>query len=231
MAILVLVKVYDKLSYIKLSNTSRYDAIKFGFPIVLVSAISWLKLGIDVQLLKNISGYKESGILFFSFQIISIISILAASLNRASTPDFLRILSNKDHGLLLRLILKMTFILTLFTIVIVAGSIILIKTYLIDFSSSVYLVLPMAIGTVLYGAAQFVAVIFLFNKKTYLLTLSIYASSLLHPLVSYYIIGRFGWLNIGYSYLISYALFFFMVVFLAQRFTGFNFNSKEHLNE
>jgi len=230
LAIIILTKILHRYSYVKLTKTFRYDAMKFGFPVVLISVISWVKLGIDVQLLKGISGYKESGILFFSFQIISIVSILAASLNRASTPDFLRMLSAKNHRLFLSMFLKMTLVLTLFTLAVVAGSIILVKTFLPDFNSSVYLILPMAIGTIFYGAAQFISVVFLFDRKTYLLTLSIYASSLIHPLISYYIIGKYGWLNIGYSYLISYSLFLILVVFLTQKFTNFSFTAKAHVD-
>lgn len=226
LAIVILARTQHRCSYAKLTKSCRYEAIKFGFPVVLISVISWLKLGIDVQLLKGISGYQESGILFFSFQIISIVSILAASLNRSSTPDFLRILAAKNHRLLLSMFIKMTFALTLFTSAVVAGSILLIKTCLPEFASSVYLILPMAVGTILYGAAQFVAVVFLFDKKTYLLTLSIYASSLIHPVISYYIIGKYGWINIGYSYLVSYSLFFIMVVYLTQKFTNFNFTAR-----
>jgi len=212
--------------HVKIPSEFRSDAFKFGLPVVLISAISWLKLGIDVQLLKGYSGYKESGILFFSFQIISIVTILAASLNRASTTDFLRFLSAGEHGDFVKLFTKMMLLLSLMTMLVVIGTMMLTKTYLKEFDSSASLILPMAIGSVFYGAGQFISVFFLYHKKTYLLTLCIGLSSTLHPFISYYIIGELGWMRIGYSYLISHTLFLVMVLYTSKKLTSFSFRPK-----
>lgn len=215
LGLIILTNFMRNFSLVKVDKAIKVEAFKFGVPIVLITGISWLKLGIDVQMLKEVSGYASSGLLFYSFQVISISSILAASLNRSSTPKFYKLLAANKLSKFTEFIFKISMIHIVLTIGVVVVSVGIVVLFLKQFLQSIDIILPMAAGIVFYGVGQFVASLFLFYRKTYLLTLCIGSSSIMHPIVSYYIIENFGSSKIGYSYLVSNFIFLVLVILVS----------------
>ena len=194
-----------------ISKNFRLEAFYFGSSIVLMGVVSWLKLGADIQFLKLDSGYSSSGILFFSFQIVSIVSIIAASLNRSSSPIFYKLIHELKRHEFVQLIFRLTFCLCVLAVLTVLVSYWLVCFFLPEFESSMFLIYPMAVGAVVYGVGQFIASIYLYCKKPHLLTWCIVVSSLIHPVASYLFVFGIGWNWVGFSYLVSSIVFFFMV--------------------
>lgn len=207
-----------KIPKISINTHFAKKTVAFGFPVVLITGINWLKLYVDIQLLKNLDDYHYSGILFFAFQIVSIVNIIAASLNRASTVTFYELIRTNKMGLFNQIIFKIMLVL----IGITSGIILIfyfgINQFIPAFSEVIYLLCPMSVGILLYTLGQFVASFFMFYEKTYMLTLAILASSLIHPLVSFYIVHYLEWQYIGYSYLISSILFLLFILLLKSNF-------------
>lgn len=206
-------KIFKNFKFVNYEKVFRNETIKFGIPIFLISSVMWIKLLIDLKLLKLITSTESSGILFFTFQILSIISILSASLNRSSTPIFFKLISEHSDDLFLKLIIKLTLILIGFSFILICLVHLLLHFELSEYQESIDILYPMVLGVVFYSVGQFFSSKFLFFKKTYINALCIIFSSVIHPFLTYYIIKNFYWTNIGYSYLISNFIFFLTVLF------------------
>lgn len=213
----VIVLSISKFGIEKIDNTYRKDVLLFGSSVVLMTMVAWCKVGADIQLLKYLDGYNSSGILFFSFQMVAIVSIVAASLNRSSSPVFYELLKNNQSHNFWVLIYRLGGIISALSVAVVIACWILVKYFLQEFEQSLGMIVPMSIGSVLYGVGQFVGAIFLYQKKPYILTWAIAISSLVHPISSYLLITYKGWDMIGLSYLISSALFLVLVFLLLQK--------------
>ena len=214
---IVSVQAVQGLKVEAIDSAYRKQVITFGSSIVLMAMVTWCKVGADIQLLKYLDGYHSSGILFFSFQIVSVVSIVAASLNRSSAPVLYELLKNKHSQQFWMLIVKLGGGVSTLSIVVVLASWFLVEGYLQEFSTAERMIIPMSIGAVLYGIGQFIGSAFLFHKKPQLLTLAILISSLLHPAMSYLLISFQGWDNIGISYLLSSSIFLFLVIVLYKK--------------
>lgn len=210
------------LPKINTSKSFNKSTILFGLPIVLITGINWLKLSVDIQLLKGLNDYHDSGILFFTFQVVSIINIIAASLNRASTASFYELIAENKMDLFNKLIFKIILILASITFFMIFLISVAVNQFLPDFSEASYLLYPMSLGVIVYALGQFIASFFMFYEKTYILTLAILLSSLIHPFISYYIIQNIGWHALGYSYLISSVIFFALTVLFKSKFLFLN---------
>gem|GEM_PF-6472564 len=203
-----------KLRVGHINTIFKIGLLQFGAPIVLITGINWLKLGIDLQLLKNIESYSSSGILFFCFQIISIINIIAASLNRSSTVLFYELLAQRSFRQFYFFIGKISLILIFVSVCVVVISDFIVRLYMPDYKMAIPILYPMALGIIFYGVGQFISAFFMFYQQSYFVSMAVFISSLSHPFISYWLINHFGWGTIGYSYLFSNCIFFCVVLLL-----------------
>lgn len=207
------IKIFNNFKFNTNNNFIQKDLIKFGFPIFLISAITWMKLLVDLKLLKSFNDLQASGVLFFSFQVLSILSILSGSLNKSSTPTFFNLFSENKNKDFLIIISKLSFLIFLFSIVLIFLINILISYKLTEYEDALFIIYLMIIGNLFYSIGQFFSAKFLFFKKTYINAICLITSSIIHPFITYIIIKEFYWTYIGYSYLISNFIFFLLVLF------------------
>lgn len=208
-----LVKIFNKFKCYRNNNSVKKDFFMFGFPIFLISAVTWMKLLIDLKLLKSLNDLQSPGILFFSFQILSILSILSGSLNKSSTPTFFKLFYKNENKDFLVLIFKLSLLVFLFSIVLILLINTLISYKLMEYRDALLIIYPMIIGNLFYSIGQFFSAKFLFFKKTYINAICLISSSIIHPFITYSIIKYFNWIYIGYSYLISSFVFFILVLY------------------
>ncbi len=207
------IKIFNKFKFDRNNNSIKKDLIKFGFPIFLISTATWMKLLIDLKLLKSLNDLQAPGILFFSFQILSILSILSGSLNKSSTPTFFKLFSKNKNKDFLILISKLSLLIFLFSIVLILLINILISYKLMEYRDALVIIYPMVIANLFYSVGQFFSAKFLFFKKTYINATCLISSSIIHPFITYIIIKYFNWVYVGYSYIISSFIFFILVLF------------------
>lgn len=198
-------------------NSLGLDILKYGLPLVLIAGVGWLKNGLDLQLLKKFSGYEDVGSLAVASQLVSIITIVAASLNRASSTRMYSFLEKKQTKLWFRFVIKLSLLILMLS---GAGAVVIYLSYdyiLSDYTNLFGFYMPMLIGSILYIIGQFLSSMVMYNEKTVLFTLAISFSSLIHPIVGYFIIDNFGVKYITYSYIFSGGGFLFFILFLSFR--------------
>lgn len=198
-------------------QTLRFNTYSFGLPLVLMSLVSWLKLGGDIQYLKFYSGYDVVGNLAFAFQILSIVSIVAASLNRAATVDLYRMLESGAVSDWYNLIKKLTIVVAVIAVSSVVGLWIVTKFLLPDYQLAIQFFVPMVLGTVIYSLGQLLASKLLYSEESFKLTFALIVSSCLHPLVSFIILNYLDLSYLGFSYLLGNLLFTFIVAYFVMK--------------
>ncbi|MCK0107315.1 hypothetical protein [Marinobacter sp. S0848L] len=196
----------------------RVSVYKYGLPLVSIALFSWLKLGGDLQFLKSYGGYGVAGNMGLAFQILAVVSIAGASLNRAASVKLYSFIKNEDNDGWYKAVTKMSFLVAVLGIISYGLFYLIIHFWLSEYTLALKFYGPMMVGTVFYCAAQFWASRVIYKEKTYILTVCLIVSSLLHPIFSYVINLTFGYEFLGYSTLFSNIIFLVLLLCLCRKF-------------
>jgi len=192
------------------------DLLHFGIPLIPHQLAGWITTSGDRLLLISLLGASATGLFTVGYQIAMIMSVIVTAFNKAWSPY----LYEKLNGVIsIQDKIKIVKFTYLYFIVIVVLIILLneigyyIFIYWIDakFEKSYQYVIYILI---IYGinGMYFMLVNYLFfMKKTKILAMITFSSSVLHIVLSYSFINLYGTMGVVYSGIISYLLIFISV--------------------
>jgi len=219
LSLLTLIK--SKNLKFKVSKNDLNYAISFGVPLIPHAIASVGLVVIDRYFLTKLIGLEATGVFTSGYQLGAIISLLTISFNNAFVPWLYENL-NKNNLLINRKIVKLTYVYFVITILV---SILFI--YLFPY------IVKLFIGEKFYGINAYSNLIILgftfqgmfimvtcylyYAKKTYIQSLISIGIVLIKIPITYYAITYYGVAGAGWSFLITYALFFLITWFVSSR--------------
>lgn len=210
-------KLLKKRDYL-VTQEVRVRAYKYGLPLVSIALFSWLKIGGDLQFLKFYGGYDVAGNMGLAFQILAVVSIAGASLNRAASVKLYSLIKSEDDSGWYKTVIKMSVLVSVLGFISYFLFYMVVYFWLNEYFLALKFYGPMMIGTIFYCIAQFFASKVIYKEKTFLLTACLIFSSILHPAFSYIISQNFGYEFLGYSLLLSNIIFLVLLLCLSKRY-------------
>lgn len=207
---LVIVRRLFSLRKVDFSRFS--EMLRFGLPLSLLAGVSWFKQGADIYLLSHFQSYELTGKFFFAFQVIGILTILGASLNKHFKLTFFGCLNRRDYGAWFRVILGLTGLMFLVYLTLCAAMFFLTNSFLVGYKESMQAVVVLGFGAIFYICAQFISSYYLFLKSTYFITVFSVITAVLHFACSYGLLFILETSSLEYSSLFSNLLFFFLML-------------------
>ncbi len=191
------------------------DVLKFGVSLLPHQIALWLRSGVDILLITSIVGVAQAGLYSVGYTFGYVIGIFAAAFNNAYSPYLFEKLKNiTDESK--REIVKFTywyFIGILLFAITVSGVFMLLLPYLLDerFQSANQYIIWIALAYAFNGMYSMVVNYILYVKKTHLISRITITMSLIHVVLSYFLIGHFGAMGAAYASGISFFLTFVLV--------------------
>lgn len=214
-----------KRQYLRFTINKEYimDALKFGIPLIPHALSGLMRTGADRIIIMSILGSISTGIYSVGYQIGMVIGVLVAAFNKAWAPYLFRVLSNSPSLNDKIKIVKFSYL---------YFSLILIFSYL--FTYIINLLIPFFLGESFIGSSEliiYIAIAFAFDgmyymvtnylffvKKTHVLAYVTFTTSVVHIVFLIYLIKLNGILGAAQAGLISYAVTFFLVWFLSNKY-------------
>ncbi|MFA9372816.1 MAG: lipopolysaccharide biosynthesis protein [Poseidonibacter sp.] len=214
-----------KRGYLRFTINKAYivDALKFGIPLIPHALSGVMKTGADRIIIMSILGSVATGIYTVGFQVGMVIGVLVAAFNKAWAPYLFRVLSNSPTIKDKVKIVKFSY-LYFVGILIFAFLFSYISTLLIpiilgeSFVSSSELIIYFAIAFAFDGMYYMVTNYLFFIKKTDVLAYVTFGVSIIHLFLLVYLIKLNGLLGAAQAGVISYAITFFLVWYLANKY-------------
>jgi O-antigen/teichoic acid export membrane protein len=212
-----------RAGWIKIKFNKNYikDALKFGIPLIPHTLSGTLRVPTDRIMINNFAGLTASGLYVVGFNMASLITQFEVAFNNAWVPWFYKNLK------LNKLVTKLKIV--KFTYLYVAGAILfaivfaLFIPWFMDFflgkdynkASSFIMLLSLARGI---DALYFMTCNYLFYiKKTAYIMAVTFSTSLLHILLSYFLIKNHGAIGAAQTTLISSSIIALMIWFFAAK--------------
>lgn len=189
--------------------------ISYGWPIALIGIASWGKAGVDIQMLSKHLSVEEAGYYFFAFQIVSILLIFGATINRALMPELVKVLNdNKNKFYMICSLVTLLLLFLAVSIFIVSSY--FINSYSVEYTKSLDYLVPLLISGWLYVCANVLANKLLRFEKTIKISYSILVSSVTHVaavsfLFSYNLVGYIGWVSVMSSFTMLILILYFNI--------------------
>jgi O-antigen/teichoic acid export membrane protein len=205
----------------KVNKKDIKDALKFGVPLLPHALSVWFRTGIDRVFLTSLVSASATGVYTVGFQIASVITILTTAFNKAYAPHLFeklkKITESEKHKLV-----KYAYI-YFFGLLLLATVLSLSAPFLIDiflgksFLSSKKYISWIAFGFAFYGMYSMVVNYVLYTKQTVYLSYVTFSVSLLHVVLSYVFISRYGALGAAQATTITSFLTFAGVWWLSHK--------------
>ena len=212
-----------KSKYLKfnvLKNDLNY-AISFGVPLIPHAIASVGLIVIDRFFLTKLIGLDATGVFTTGYQLGAIISLFTISFNNAFVPWLFENLNKKDL-LINRKIVKLTYV-SFAIIIFVSILLIYLFPYIMKLfigekfhgiNAYSYLII---LGFTFQGMFFMVTCYLYYAKKTYIQSLISFGIVLIKIPLTYYAVTYYGIVGAGWSFLITYALFFLITWFVSSR--------------
>jgi O-antigen/teichoic acid export membrane protein len=198
------------------------DLLSFGVPLIPHQLSGWITTSGDRILLISMLGATATGLFSIGYQIGMIMSVLTMAFNKAWNPYIYEKLSKeiaiKDKVKIVKFT-YLYFISMIFIVFFLNEIGYYIFKYWIDskFEDSYKYVIYILIEYGLNGMYFMVVSYLFFFKKTKILALITFISSLLHILMSYVFIDIYGAIGVAYSGIISYFIMFISVWYYSNK--------------
>jgi len=183
-------------------------SVMYGIPVCGLAVMGWAKLGFDMYMTSVHYSYEISGGLFFAFQLVSVLTILGASLNKHSKIELFGYINKNRVDLWWEKLWHLSKLTFIFYLLLSMSVSVLIHYQMPEYAGAIFGVWIIGFGAVFYIIAQYISSLFLYLEKTYVVTFFIALSALLHSISTYSIIVFWESERVEISYLISYFIFF-----------------------
>tara|TARA_B100000767_G_scaffold126146_1_gene120261 strand:- start:8004 stop:9278 length:1275 start_codon:yes stop_codon:yes gene_type:complete len=212
-----------KSKYLKFNvfkNDLNY-AISFGVPLIPHAIASVGLIVIDRFFLTKLIGLDATGVFTTGYQLGAIISLFTISFNNAFVPWLFENLNKHDLSIN-RKIVKLTYV-SFAIIIFVSILLIYLFPYIMELfigekfhgiNAYSYLII---LGFTFQGMFFMVTCYLYYAKKTYIQSLISFGIVLIKIPLTYYAITYYGIVGAGWSFLITYALFFLITWFVSSR--------------
>lgn len=198
------------------------DALKFGIPLIPHTLSGWIKTGADRVIIMYVLGSAVVGVYSVAYQISMVILVLVTALNKAWIPYLFKTLSSKPSFSEKIKIVKFTYV--YFIIVIVIAFI---------FTIIAQLLIPYFLGEKFILASEYIiyfSMAFSFQgmyfmignyifyvKKTHILSYVSLLSAVIHMLLLYLFLEKYGIIGAAYTTCISAFITFILVWYLSAK--------------
>ncbi|MDP2636878.1 MULTISPECIES: hypothetical protein [unclassified Pseudoalteromonas] len=191
------------------------DIVKFGLPLSLGGTIFSLRTLFDFSMLEDNGSKDLAASYFLSFQVISIILLLGAILNRTLQPAVFKLIRDEKNysSLLNNVSIKM--LLVLVPLLLFGWFFSLLYS---EYDGLYLFFVPMSIGAIVYTIAQLYSSVFLYHTESMGLLLCAVLSSFLHVFSTLVFIFINKVELVGASSLISSMFFVFYIFNLKKKF-------------
>lgn len=212
-----------KRGYAKLNINNEYlkDALKFGVPLVPHHLALWLRSGIDIILITSLIGLSATGVYAVGFQLGAVVGIVAVAFNNAYSPYLFEKLKNITDEEKSKIV-KFTYLyfIAIFLLSLIISSLfILLLPYIVgeEFQDASKYIVFIAIAHSFSGMYMMVVNYIFYEKKTHLLSMVTLISSILHLIISFLFIKKFGAIGAAYASIISFFITFIWVWYLSNK--------------
>jgi O-antigen/teichoic acid export membrane protein len=192
------------------------NLLNFGIPMIPHQLAGWIRSHGDRIIIISLLGASATGIFAVGYQIAMIMSVLTSAFNKVWSPYLYKILSNNPSIKEKRKIVKFTY-LYFVSIFILVGMLYLFSKflfiYLIDikFAEAEQFVIYILIANAFNGMYFMVVNYIFYREKTKELAKITFSVSILHIIMSYFMIMSFGVIGVAYSGIISMFITFIWV--------------------
>jgi len=206
-----------KMNYFKEKFTFKYtkEILSFGVPLI-PHAIGGMILAMsDRYFISYYVGNSEVGLYTVAYQVSAVLLLISISINQAWSPIFFRLMKEKNH-IQINKVISILFILFLFSSIVVYFLSSFIYEYFIDirFHDSKVYFLYLLLGFT-FQSFYFLFTNYLFYyKKTSLLSLITFLGAIINLLLNYLFIKMYGTIGVAYATAITWFFYFVVVVFM-----------------
>jgi len=197
------------------------DSLNFGLPLMPHALSSWFRTSVNRVFLTTLLSASATGIFTVSFQISSVISVIAYAFDKAYGPKLYEKLKDitefekksivKYSYLYFLSLLCLAFLFSLTAPV-------FIDLFLDEkFQESKKYIVWISFGFSFYGMYLIVVKYVLFSQKTHLLSYLTISTSLVHVVLSYFFVLNYGILGAAQAMMISSLVSFLSVWWLSNR--------------
>ena len=198
------------------------DLLHFGIPMIPHQLSGWLQTSGDKLLLLSMVGASSTGLFTVGYQIAMIMGVLTTAFNKAWTPYMYTLLEEKNLKKNKIKIVKLTYlyfiaiVVLIFILNFISG---LIFKYFLDskFSEAMEFVIYILIANALNAMYYMVVNYLFYTKKTKILAKITFSISILHIILSYFMIGLYGAIGVAYTGVISLFLTFISVWYMSNK--------------
>jgi len=212
-----------KKQYVKLSFNKNYvkDASFYGISLIPNSLGGWIMTGIDRFFISSMVGIAAVGIYTVGYQVGMIISLLAASFNRAWVPFLFEKLKENNYSAKIKIV-KFTYLYNM-GIIILALFLGFIAPYFLkifvtaSFYSTYKYVIWVALGYAFMGMHHMVANYIFYVKKTYILAWITFFSACVNIVLTYIFIKVNGPIGAAQATTVTFFVSFVLTWILSAR--------------
>ena len=163
----------------------------------------------------------QVGIYTVAYQVAAVMLLVGMSVNQAWSPFMFKLLSTKDNKVYERIISYLGYLVLFFVVSLIAIYIFSDLIFLV-FVDEQYLsakkYFPYLLLGFFFQSLYFICVNFLFyEKKTYLVAKFTVFSALVNVVLNYIFIQEYGVMGVAYSTLITWVVYFLLVIFYVVR--------------
>ena len=214
-----------KMNYFKEKFTFKYtkEILSFGIPLI-PHAIGGMILAMsDRYFISYYIGNSEVGLYTVAYQVSAVLLLISISINQAWSPMFFRLMKEKNH-IQINKVISILFILFLFSSIVVYFLSSFIYEYFIDirFHDSKVYFLYLLLGFT-FQSFYFLFTNYLFYyKKTSLLSIITFLGAILNLLLNYLFIKMYGTIGVAYATSITWFFYFCIVSYFANYYKKVN---------
>jgi O-antigen/teichoic acid export membrane protein len=196
--------------------------LTFSIPLIPHQISHWLKQGLDRLLVTFYFGLSINAVYVVSFQLVSVVLIIAVAINNAYSPYLFKLLAKKSHPEKDKNILHIVYLFIVFiTIVCVVlyftlpyiFKLVLSEKYSAGVAIAQFLLIGIYFKALYYSVVGFI----IFHEKTKILTVITFSSSLLYISLFYVLKSTFGLNALPASLAVAELLSLFAVLFYSNK--------------
>lgn len=212
----------DNLLSFDLPSKSMFlEALKFGSPLILHLAGSFLLVAADRVVINATMSLSDVGVYMVAIQVSLVLNVVFSAINKAYVPWLFDLLSKENKNMNLQIV-RITFIyFASLMVIMVLGFFVapsLLKIIVGDkFMAASDLVGYVILGQCFFGAYLMVTNYIFYAKKTHVLALITSLSGLLNLLLLYFMTINFGLFGAAYSFVIAMIFRFVITAIFSNR--------------
>lgn len=214
---LLSIVVLYKRGYFTFNFSLEYskDALKFGIYLIPHQLALWMRSGVDIVLITSLIGVSSTGLYTVGFQLGAVVGIFANAFNSAFSPYLYQKLNNITENMQKKLVYY-TYIYFIFIVVFAM----LLSTFFViladiflpsSFQGATEYIYIISLAYAFHGMYLMVVNYIFYAKKNHLISMVTIGTSLLHVVISYLLIQKFGAIGAAYASVISFCLTFLLI--------------------